>query len=403
MGISIFNYRIGEMVFFFLVLFLLVSIFTNPINLIQKKIWSKKIRFTLFLLLSYFLFSVFFFKGSLSDLNIYRTSSFIWAIGFLYLSMIIFEKRKPTVIYLSTLIAMLIWIYVYNIYGVSDEIQNFLLILSDKFEYHKGSDLLIMFVATFFVANRIINNKRIAFEIFIVYSFLYLPILLFKSRTAFLAFFIFFILEIIYFKQSIKNQPKRNFFLFIASLLILVQSIFIVTKSGYIQIEDISTRAEIIIDYRLTTDSQSEESFIYIKDGILYSTDGNLNWRLQIWQDVLFDLAKTDRLLTGYGFSSTIPAMEDPLRKGGDGTNENVHNFLVNILARGGVISLFLYGLFFFFLLTEIIKKSNNFEVLNLIVPIFITSLFDASMENAHFPLLLYGALAFYIQNLSKD
>ena len=72
--------------------------------------------------------------------------------------------------------------------------------------------------------------------------------------------------------------------------LILIQSIFTVTKSGYIQIEEISAKAEQIIDYRLTIDNEAEKSFIYIEDGRVYSIDGNLNWRLQIWQDIIQDL-----------------------------------------------------------------------------------------------------------------
>ena len=207
----------------------------------------------------------------------------------------------------------------------------------------------------------------------------------------------------IYLKPSIRNNPKRSSIILIVSILILIQSIFTVTKSGYIQIEDISAKAEQIIEYRSTIDDEAETSFIYVADGRLYSIDGNLNWRLQIWQDVLFDLSNSNKLSIGYGFNSIIPAMEDPIRKGADGTNENVHNFLINILARGGLVGLLLYLAFFFFLLKEIIKDKNNYQILNLILPIIFTSLFDASMENAHFPLLFYISIGLYIQNNSKN
>ena len=55
---------------------------------------------------------------------------------------------------------------------------------------------------------------------------------------------------------------------------------------------------------------------LYFDDGRLYSTEGNLNWRLDIWQDVIFDLNDKDLLLTGYGYDSIIPAMERPDRQG---------------------------------------------------------------------------------------
>ena len=403
MGVFIFSYRTGEIVFLISMSFVFLSIFFNPSNFIQTKIWSNQIRYALLVLVLHFLFSAIISNSSFTDLYIYRSSSYIWSIGFLYLSIIIFEKRKLTLRYIFALLALLLWIYIYNIYGISNQLQDLLLTISDKFEYHKGSDLLIMFVFTFFIANRTITDKRIAFEIFIIFSSLYSPILLFKSRSAFIAFFIFFILEMIYLKPSIRNNPKRSSIILIVSILILIQSIFTVTKSGYIQIEDISAKAEQIIEYRSTIDDEAETSFIYVADGRLYSIDGNLNWRLQIWQDVLFDLSNSNKLSIGYGFNSIIPAMEDPIRKGADGTNENVHNFLINILARGGLVGLLLYLSFFFFLLKEIIKAKNNYQILNLIVPIIFTSLFDASMENAHFPLLFYISIGLYIQNNSKN
>ena len=38
----------------------------------------------------------------------------------------------------------------------------------------------------------------------------------------------------------------------------------------------------------------------------LKSSDNNLNWRLQIWQDVYFSIYYRDLVLTGYGCSFKI-------------------------------------------------------------------------------------------------
>ena len=168
MGVFIFNYRTGEIVFLISMFFLLLSIIFNPSNLIQNKIWSNQIRFTLLLLVSHFLFSAIISNSSFTNLYIYRSSSYLWSIGFLYLSLVIFEKRKPTLRYIFALLALLLWIYIYNIFGISNQLQDLLLTISDKFEYHKGSYLLIMFVVTFFISNRKIIDKRIAFEIFYI-------------------------------------------------------------------------------------------------------------------------------------------------------------------------------------------------------------------------------------------
>ena len=53
--------------------------------------------------------------------------------------------------------------------------------------------------------------------------------------------------------------------------------------------------------------------------------------------------------LTGYGFNEKIPAMNDPLRAGDDGLNENIHNFLLNVFASGGVFHFIIYLFLFLF------------------------------------------------------
>ena len=58
---------------------------------------------------------------------------------------------------------------------------------------------------------------------------------------------------------------------------------------------------------------------------------------------------------TGYGFNDKIPAMNDPLRAGDDGLNENIHNFMLNVFARGG-FSLLIY-LIFLVLIIDSLKK----------------------------------------------
>ena len=122
----------------------------------------------------------------------------------------------------------------------------------------------------------------------------------------------------------------------------------------------------------------------------MFSSDGNLNWRLQIWQDVFEDTYSKNIVLKGYGYNFKIPAMEPAYRSGNDGTNENVHNFFVNIYARGGLIHLLLYLSFLTFLFKSA-KQNNRLMIFAMVfVPLIFTSFFDASMENAHYPLIFY-------------
>ena len=90
----------------------------------------------------------------------------------------------------------------------------------------------------------------------------------------------------------------------------------------------------------------------YFMDGRLYSEDTTTNWRLDIWQDVVLDLRTKEQILIGYGYDSIIPVMLDlskPGRLGRDGNNENVHNFIINILARGRGYTDFILCSFLFF------------------------------------------------------
>ena len=91
-----------------------------------------------------------------------------------------------------------------------------------------------------------------------------------------------------------------------------------------------------------------------------------------------------------------IPAMSaldfegNSVRSGLDGLNENVHNFFVNIFARGGIIHLLMY-LYLIFQFSKFGSEKFNFNIfLTILFPLFFTSSFDASMENSHFPLILF-------------
>ena len=140
---------------------------------------------------------------------------------------------------------------------------------------------------------------------------------------------------------------------------------------------------------------QGTRNFLELENGRLYSGDGNLNWRLQIWQDVFSDLYTSGQLLFGYGFNDNIPAMENTLpgyygRTGLDGKNKNVHNFVVNMFARGGLTIVLLYCFLIFYLLKSDKANNNDLKLHYFLFPLLFASLFDASMENVHFPMFLY-------------
>jgi len=142
-----------------------------------------------------------------------------------------------------------------------------------------------------------------------------------------------------------------------------------------------------------------------MKNGRIFSTDGNINWRLQIWQDVLLQSFDDFRYLFGTGYTEKIPAMNNPLYVGEDGTNEYVHNYFVNVYARGGVIQFILLIYFYLQLIKLSNHKLNNNDMLNYLTPLIVVSLFDSSMSSPHFPFiffLYYGQILIIMNNKSK-
>jgi O-antigen ligase len=166
---------------------------------------------------------------------------------------------------------------------------------------------------------------------------------------------------------------------------------------GYV--EQTTSNLESIIDSKNTTVIFSS---FYLENGRLYSLENNANWRLEIWQDVIHNLTNQDLLMRGYGYSTIIPEMDVAYRQGTDGSNENVHNFMINILARGGALSLLIYLtlILYLFILTK--RKSSNFLITFYIFSIFTISFFDATNESVRYPFIFYTFLGYFINNLDK-
>ena len=268
--------------------------------------------------------------------------------------------------------------------------------ISDKFEPHKGSDLLIIYVTIVFVVNKLFMDKRLGFEIFILLTSLYLPLMLFKSRASFIAFLFFSISEIYYFRSNINSNFKRNLLLIFLVVFIFFQSVFFVSGSGFIKADEIEAEVEYVATYRNDPDDEIFRLFYIAEDALgsrttrIFSSDNNLNWRLQIWQDVIYDLLNKNKLILGYGYEDKIPAMLDEGRSGLDRLNENVHNYVVTLLARGGVTTVILYSLLYFMLIKTYKDETKSNYFLIYLIPVLFNSLFDVAMENSHFPLIFY-------------
>ena len=129
------------------------------------------------------------------------------------------------------------------------------------------------------------------------------------------------------------------------------------------------------------------------------SKDNTTNWRLDIWQDLFWDLNSNGNIFIGYGFDSIFPVMLDPTapgRLGRDGLNENVHNYFVNILGRGGLLQLILFIILYFTIIKNWMKIESKSLIFSYLIPVLIVSSLDVTMEGVQFPIIFYSYLGLF-------
>jgi hypothetical protein len=396
-GLYIYSFRLGEIMIGLALVILIINLIKSLLNYKQLSAFEKRITLIFILVIAHLLY-LFLSKGyEFFDLYPFKTSSYISVVGFFYLGKNLdldYEKKIP----LSLMFAALLMSYFSSIFGISNTYQDRILKYTDKFDYLKASDLIIFFIffAYFFIKSEFSKNIKLK-SFLLSFAIFYLPLMMHKSRGASIAFIIF-ILFLIYEQLKVKYSHSWKLGVIATCCILFVSSTFIVSKSP-VELEEVSEKVIYVSTSRYEKPVQNtpqiydEYPLLYFENYRAYSSDGNMNWRLQIWQDVFADLASKNSLLSGYGYNDKIPAMELDFRSGNDGTNENVHNFFVNMIARGG----FIHATLFIFFFIAIYKKAlsiNNLKIFFMIfIPLIFTSFFDASMENAHYPLLFYYLL----------
>ncbi len=405
-GLNIFGLRIGE----YIVGLLLVSSFI--FLFLKNKLISEYFNFPIKasivfkLLIVAFIFNFIVNNSEFTNLYVFRTSSYIWFLFLIYICNFIIDKKSPSQFFLISISIALVYVYVLSTIHFPPFLREFFLLYSDKFDFLKGSDLLLSYVFVNYINKKYYKNSDHAFYYFLLVSGLYLPLFLYMSKGSFIPALLYLFVELYLQRDRINAKKIQTIFFILVSSVLFVLSTFQVegvtrdTIDSAIQSEASFSNSfqEAFIEQlqKNVENKNTVESLFsfYFVDSRIYSTDLPLNWRLQIWQDVWLDLIEKGKLLIGYGNNSVIPAMDVDWRKGMDSLNENVHNFLVNILARGGLVQVILFLLFFFYIINDYINKSNSFEILHFVVPVVLTSLFDASMESVRFPFIFYFGLS---------
>ena len=392
MGIYILNFRLGELG----VLFCFLLTIFYVLFIYKKKLIDRSIELNYLLIILSFFIVLIVSDSNILDTYTYKSSSYIWTMSFILVGTYVYSNTDFDEIIFKFFRLLLPVIYCFLVLiptGIKEFFIEFFGTYSDKFEMHKGSDLLIMYVIVFMINNKKLNENNLNIYYFISISSLFLPLFMFKSRAAFIAAVGFFIIEVLRNRKVLFPERKKTIILFLLFILFFSLSVTFISESRTLDKDDSIVGLTSIVEFRYQSYNEQNEELplFFIRDNRLYSADGNLNWRLQIWQDVWVDLKKSNKdILFGYGYKDKIPAMNIEERQGIDLKNENVHNNFVNLFARGGLLQFSLFISFYYFVITRYKSKHGNYDILIYILPILFCSFFDAAMENAHFPLLYY-------------
>lgn len=395
-GLGFFNHLLGEYIvlFGFVYLFFSVLYSSKTHNLLSLKIIT-----TIFI---YYLFQLLFTQANIANTYTYKASSFIAMTSYFYLGLNLPRQNEYIQKIKKWLPLLLPIIYFLGTGLYPDFLINFFIENSDKFQFIKASDvlmgvLIIVFYQTGF------NEKRNDLYLFLIIP-AFIPLLLYLSRGSFVAIVLFFVMELFtHRKQFISNLP-RTFVLALISVFIFVFSTFNIygnlnfEKSNPLINEELDKRQTEVIQENLLDLVERRNTVgvvfsLYFEDNVLKSTDGTLNWRLDIWQDLLSDMNISNKNLFGYGYNEILNVMTDPSepgRMGRDGMNENIHNYFLNIFARGGVILLILFSTLHITFVREWKSINGNYRIANFIIPLLVASFFDISMEGVQFPLNYY-------------
>ena len=190
MGIYILRFRIGE----YVVLFGLLLSFYYSYKIFKGNFVDKKIQINyIFIILSFFL-SFLISSSSLIETYTFKSSSYIWVVAFIFLGYHLsgnnFDKKILKAFTPLPLLIYFLQVLLPN--NIKDIIEEFFYTYSDKLEFHKGSDLVLIYVVIISINNKYISKENYRFYYFLTISSLFLPLILFKSRAAFIATVIFF-------------------------------------------------------------------------------------------------------------------------------------------------------------------------------------------------------------------
>ena len=399
MGIYVFQFRLGEYIVALGLFFLFVVLFLYPK---YKNVFGNN------LINSYLLVVFLFFINLIIDFSspistyIFKSSSYIWYISYFFLGYIVFSEVHIKIEYLYFLYFALFLAYFFNTIYYPEMLKKLFLDYSDKFQFSKASEVSIFYICITYFSNRLFSEKKL-FDLFVISSSLILPLVIFKSRSAAFAVILYFLNEIWQNRNKVEKNLKRNLILVLIFIILFSFTSHNLVDNIYTIDETEQAIAGVFKHKYVYSNTYDKElPLFYISQNRIFSADGNLNWRLQLWQDGINSIVDEKKLLMGFGYKEMIPVFDDLNFSQLDKTNDNAHNFFINVFLSGGLIALFGIFLFFYFVLKKTYVSHQTSSLFSFIFPLLFISMFDGSMENPYFGMMFYLFLSIFFVNKNK-
>ena len=413
-GIYIFSYRIGE---YLVALGLILTIFLT----LYFKLSFEFDKFTLNIFRAIFLAFLVTIFATNSDLlwtYTFRVTSYIWTASYVFVGYYLFKdfftKTNSYILFFGVLI-----IYVFGTGNYPDILINLFKQIADKFTFVKASDMVLAIIITNLISLNVLK-KRFSYIYFLLTVVSFSPLIVQMSRGSAVALFLFSLMYICFNFKFIFFNLKNVLLTVLAVPLIFTISTYRITQFDLSEVP-IDQLDQVLVDSfdeevgkikRLTRQGNEVDPFLsfYLEEREhvtgkhlkLISTDGTFNWRLDMWQELYYFQDDENKLFLGYGTTNKLPVFlleydsNNKFNIGHDKSNEQIHNYFVNIFGRGGFLQLILFLTFHISLYYFYYKKFSNHYILLLFIPSIFNSLTDISMEGVQFPInyyLTYGYL----------
>ena len=133
------------------------------------------------------LFHFLFLVVTFFDPYIFKSSTYIWTISYIYLGFYLAKNFQFENIHLFIINLLLVASYFISVIYYPEFISKFFIQYSDKFDYPKAHIHVLFYVIVTYLNFQYYRNKSNSYYYFLILSSLFFPMFIFKSRGSFLA------------------------------------------------------------------------------------------------------------------------------------------------------------------------------------------------------------------------